>query len=253
VAALAGFLTLILMAVFVVAVVALFVRLPKVGLSSRKRALWTMAGCVIAFLILVALVPAESQPPADKPATPKPGAPAQPPPKVEDGKAALQRQSDELWGKIEATLQPCDAYVQAAGEAVSASGSGAGSTADAYEAATTAKRACDLVVSDMFEVKPPAAARGEVKDAFDDAISTCRDTATVKSMTMQSLAKYLDGDRRPSVEVEIKERMADSKTQAMRCVLSYLKASEKGGVTMKSLREAEAKAKAEQGDRRTTP
>lgn len=117
--------------------------------------------------------------------------------------------------------------------------------ADAYEATTTAKRACDMVRTDMYGLKPPAASRGEVKDAFDTAITTCRETTIYKSSTMEAMAKFLDGDQRPSVQVEIKQGMDESQRQAMRCVIDYMAATEKGGVTMKAMKDAEARVKAD--------
>lgn len=250
-AALAGFLTLILMAVFVVALIGLFVRMPPVGLTSRKRAAWTMAGCFVAFLILVAIVPADDQQQTASTGSPTPTSPAKAAPKSEGDRAVLQGQSDQLWQKIEYTLQPCDAYVQVAGEAVSGVGRGTTGIADAYEAASAAKRACDLVRSDMYGLKPPPASRGEVKDAYEAAITSCRETTRSKSSTMEAMAKFLDGDQRPSVQVEIKQGMEEGQRQAMRCVLSYMEATEKGGVTMKSVRDAAARAKADSEAKKT--
>jgi hypothetical protein len=244
--ALFGFLSLILMATFAIGFIGLFIRIPQIGLRSRGAAVWTMIGSFLIFLAVGMSLQAKTTPVA--PERPPEKAEAQPkPPPPADEKAALQAESDQLWSQIENTTAPCDAYVDKAGQALSAVGNGAGTMADAYEASQSAKSACSMVRSDMFGLKPPPSARGEVKDAYKSAISACSETALIRVVTMETLGKYLDGDRRPSVEVEIKDGMTDAKNQAMRCVLDYLDATQKAGVTMKAFREAEEKTKATAG------
>lgn len=246
--AFAGLLMLLLMGVFLVAFAGLFVRIPKVGLTSRKRAGLGMAGAFLGVVLLAIAVPSDPETPS--PAMSMKAGPAAPSPGPSEAEAAaktkaeLELQADALWEGILATLGPCDRYVSTATEVLSQAAAGRASVADAYKAAKDGKSACTLVYSDMGTLKPPAAAKGEVRDGFENAIKECRDVALVRQMAMESLGTYLDGDHRPSSEVKVKEELEAGGPQVLRCMVQYYAATEKAGVTLKSFKDPAEKAKA---------
>lgn len=145
-------------------------------------------------------------------------------PKTPDATVAtLPQDSTAMIDAFHDLVAPCDAAAQVA----QASLGPTGNVREAYSTAKHAEAVCTQVRMDLMRLKPPAGARGDVKKAFDQALSDCAAAYGSKRSAYGELAKLIDGDQRPSAVAKVTEEMEFTRTFAVRCEAGLTSAVEK--------------------------
>lgn len=129
-----------------------------------------------------------------------------------------------LWDQVITAGEACDT----AGKAVVA----AADKRDVYELYPVLKdgiEGCRTSYQATSELKPPAAATGEVKDAFKEAIDTCGMAHINKQMAFEAMAKVVDGDQRPSAVAEARSQAETAQMGQLACAAGFMKATDKAG------------------------
>jgi len=152
-----------------------------------------------------------------------------------------QAEFNTLWSAVKSNMERCDAPLRRAGEAIS--------SGDAYVAFAPVKAAgaaCRAAWLDTGKLEIPRSAKGDVKKALNEARSTCDTANYTKMEAMDEMAKVLDGDARPSVMASLSETMDRGKVLSTGCVLAFMGAAEKAGLTLpefeKAMKDAQAEA-----------
>lgn len=222
-----GLLVLASLAGFIVAIIALIKPIPKIGLSSRKRALLAIPASFIVMLMGGALLP-----PVEKEAV----AATTPNAAVSNAASAneavpepeMTAEVQGHWKTVLAALKPCDNAAKRVAEA-------SGGDVNAYElypVLTNASDVCRGSWSAVQDIDPPKSAKGEAKEAFEKALSDCTMAYLFKSDAYRQMAKVLDGDMRPSAVNKAKESMDAATSGQMVCVAGYMSAAIKAGVSL---------------------
>lgn len=199
-------------------------------ITRRRHAAGVIAGAVF-LLFAGGLLGAASQPgglsaAADAPAV---KGPADPEVKRAEAKPAgiSQAEYDAYYQGVMVALGPCDTAVSTAAEAMQG-----GDILTAYSAAKHAEDTCLSTNTNVRAVKIPRSARGEVKDAFEEAREACEYVGTAKWAAMRQAAKVLDGDMRPSAVSRAKEDLEAIGPVTMRCVATVIGVGVKAGVQL---------------------
>lgn len=147
-------------------------------------------------------------------------------PKTPDASVAtLPQDSTAMIDAFHDLVAPCDAAAQVA----QASLGPTGNVREAYATAKHAEAICTQVSMDLMSIKPPAGARGDVKQAFDQALSDCGAAYGSKRSAYGELAKLIDSDQRPSAVAKVTEELEFTRTFAVRCESGLINAVEKAG------------------------
>lgn len=233
--AIADFILFASLAAFIVGVVNVI--RPQAWMKVRKRlvgafmVLGSLGGCVAGGMMLppttTSTAPAAE---AAKPARPT----VQATPKV-DG--VTQSEFDTLWAGVKNHMERCDAPLRRAGEAI-----GRGDVYLAFAPVKAAGDACRAAWLDTGKLEIPRSAKGDVKKALTEARSTCDTASYTKMQAMQQMAKVLDGDARPSAMASLSETVDRGKVLSTGCMLAFMGAAEKAGLTLPEFRELAAEA-----------
>ncbi len=145
-------------------------------------------------------------------------------------KVELQVQAKALWQSVIAQSTRCDDAAKRVGAA--------GKTGNMYTLYPAAQEGAEICMDARMEtdrLDPPAAADGDVEDAFEKAITECAAGHGMRGLAFQQLASVADGDMRPSKMAEVKETMGVAGRANLTCVASFYEAIGKAGLDMKTL------------------
>lgn len=162
---------------------------------------------------------------------------APPAPKPE---GLTQAEFDGMWNRVKSEMERCDAPVRRAGNAV-----GTGNVYAAFGPVKAAGETCKEVWLGMDRIEIPRSAKGEVKKALTDARETCETAAYLKTEAMEQMVKVLDGDARPSVMADLRDKMQRGGDLSSGCFIGFLGAAAKADLTMPELADAMKAAEAQ--------
>lgn len=146
-----------------------------------------------------------------------------------------QAEFDSLWARIKIAMEPCDAQVGRAGEAMSG-----GNAYAAYPLVIRAKDVCWSASSAISDLDLPRSAKGDARKALDEGRDACSMAMFLKRQAMDKVAKVVDGDSRPSAVAAAQSEMEDAGRQTMACVIGMGRAAEASDLVLPEIVEAAA-------------
>lgn len=150
--------------------------------------------------------------------------------------AKVKPQAIAVWSTFLAQAGRCDAPATRAGTMVGSLQTGGVSIVDAYDAAKEAELVCRDAWSEINRLQPPADARGEVREAYKQALEKCGAAYLYKTSGMEQLAKVLNGDMSPAALSEFKRDGEMAQAGQLVCVASFLEAGQSAGLTAEDLK-----------------
>lgn len=211
------------------------------GIRRRRWAAAVVGGSVVAFMVGSVIGAAGSPGGLEGAASagraePAPAAPTKAPPRP----AGVTREEFQMvWSQVKAQMEPCDAAVQRAGQAMQ--------TGDAYAAyplVTRAQSVCQDNWMAVGDIDIPRSAKGDVRKAIVEARDGCGTALFVKQDAMEQVAKVVDGEGRPSAVSAARQRMEEAGSMTMVCIVGFMRAGEATGHTLPEFEQATAAAKA---------
>ena len=147
--------------------------------------------------------------------------------------AELQAATTTFYRDIMSAMQPCDAGGKKAAIVARQIGKARASVYDGYAAAKEMVDGCRNSEEAIAAVTYPGEFTGEIKDAADKVVETCRDAATMKQMAGETELEVYDGDMKPSKVSELKERIDAGQAGVLQCVVLGMQLAGKAGVDAK--------------------
>ncbi len=106
---------------------------------------------------------------------------------------------------------------------------------DGYVAAKQQVDGCRESEEAIDALPYPSAFTGDVKDAAEKLIGSCRISAQGKRMAGETALEIYDGEVKPSKVTEFKERTEGAQSGLMLCVAMAMQLGQKTGVDLKEL------------------
>lgn len=156
-------------------------------------------------------------------------------PAKKDG--VTQEEFNAVWNRVKNEMERCDAPLRRAGNAI-----GTGDVYTAFGPVKAASEACETAWLDMGRIDIPKSAKGDAKKAIKEALDTCNTAIYLKRESMKQLQTVLDGDVRPSVMADLKDKMDRGAGLTTRCTYEFLAAASKSDLVLPEVQEAIDKA-----------
>ncbi|WP_406851475.1 hypothetical protein WEU32_07625 [Brevundimonas sp. BH3] len=162
----------------------------------------------------------------------------QPVPKTPVRDGVSQEEFDVIWTNVKNHMARCDDPLTAAGTALES-----GDVYTAYGPTKSAAEACEAAWLDMGKIRVPKSAKGDAKTALKDALDTCNTAIYLKREALKQLQTVLDGDVRPSVMEDTKDKLERGGGLSTKCTFDFLAAATQSRLIMPELQEAFDQAK----------
>ncbi|GAA0394700.1 hypothetical protein GCM10009093_21590 [Brevundimonas terrae] len=157
-------------------------------------------------------------------------------PIVRDG--VTQEEFEVIWTSVKNYMARCDGPLTAAGTALES-----GDVYAAYGPTKSAAEACEAAWLDMGKIRIPKSAKGDAKTALKDALDTCNTAIYLKREALKQLQTVLDGDVRPSIMEDTKDKLERGGGLSTKCTFDFLAAATQSKLMLPELQEAFDQAK----------
>jgi hypothetical protein len=214
------------LALFVIALVAVFRPLPKFKLPTRKAATVGMALSVASCVTGAAFMPTDQD-------IAQAAAVKQTEAKV--AKDALGKEITAEWQSLLDAVEPCDEANTRAVEDMQAISEGRGSVYEAYASAEQGAAICHKAHYALRDLDVPVSAEGELRDNLTESLKTCADAYLLRKLSLEAAQSILDGDIRPSAVNEFKAQAEGAQAGTLACVAGYMSAAMNAGVDLKEM------------------
>lgn len=242
------------MLLFLVSIVCLIRPIKAIKLGTRKRAGLALVGSIILFTAGGFIMPpptpeqiaereaAEKQREADRSKREEERAAqraAEDKANEERAAAELERQkpvmtaaAKTLWDQVAAQASPCDTTGKNLADYLGRRGA---SIYEAYDLANAANRICGETATNIGRLRAPTEIPSQKREAFTEALTTCRNAYYAKSSAFSQMADVLNGDMRPSAVAEARQASERSQAGTMLCGLGFLKAVNDAGLSLEAV------------------
>lgn len=242
------------MGLFVVAIITLIRPIKRIKLGTRKRAAIALAASIGLFILGGTIMPpptpeqiaereaAEAQRAADRELADQERAAeraAEEKANADRAAAELERQkpaataaAKSLWGQITTQVSSCDEAAKIFSDYMGRRGA---SVYEAYPLAQQANRICSTAGTNVSRIPVPDEIPSSKRDAFKDALETCRNAYYAKSSAFDQMAKVLNGDMRPSAVNEARQAAERAEAGTALCGLGFLKAVNDAGLSLEEV------------------
>ena len=140
-----------------------------------------------------------------------------------------------LYGQVLDLAKPCDSANSEAADAVQAVGKGGASVYDAYGKAQAGEKVCQESWLELGKLEPPDSIEGEAREKLTDTLKTCELAYFARKNSLGTMAKFIDGDQRPSMMQQFKEDAERGQAGTMVCVAGLVTAASAVGLEMADL------------------
>ncbi|TCS03927.1 hypothetical protein [Caulobacter sp. BK020] len=140
--------------------------------------------------------------------------------------AALIDQTRTVWRRLDATLEPCDQAVAKVDSAPPAPGQAPA----AARRALTARDACRRAGLSLLAMRPPQAAGGSERAAFNEALARCQYLYVVEGNSYARLAEALRTGAEGAAKFEAWANVKDTNIDALGCRTGFISAARQAGL-----------------------
>ncbi|MDB5433346.1 MAG: hypothetical protein JWP35_4462 [Caulobacter sp.] len=238
---------------FLAGVVAIFRPLPGLKMGNRPRAVSGVGIAAVLSIIGLAVVAATVPPPAIREQQKQSAAAAADDQRRASEKAVVDAtaqarlvkgQVDAFWIRVKEAQSPCEQRRMAAENELTMISQGRSDAAAAGAVAKAAETTCRDGAVTMMAVRPPPAATGALKKAFEDARQSCADSMMGRQTAMVQLGRMLDEGMSPATVAKYNEQSGYAEMGALRCIANVSAAGDKVGWIMPKALAAETQPQA---------
>lgn len=137
-----------------------------------------------------------------------------------------------LWQQVTAQAAPCDTTSKNFADYIGRPGA---SIYDAYDLAQAANRICGETATNIGQPRVSSDIPQSKREAFTEALTTCRNAYYSKSSAFSQMSEVLNGDMRPSAVNDARQAAERSQAGTMLCGFGFLKAVNDAGLSLEEV------------------
>ncbi|MFT4911619.1 MAG: hypothetical protein ACI9YM_000189 [Brevundimonas sp.] len=151
---------------------------------------------------------------------------------LEQQKPAMTAAAKSLWDQVTVEVSSCDQSAKIFSDYMGRRGA---SIYEAYPLAQQAERICGQSATNVGRIGVPDTIPSTKRDAFKEAIETCRNAYYAKSSAFDQMSTVLNGDMRPSAVSDARQAAERAEAGTMLCGLGFLKAVNDAGLSLEEV------------------